>query len=146
MALGGGGNYKWLISMLLFMLVLTILSIVSGGSFSSINVDQTYGAVVNGTTSEYTVAGTTFSISALEGAIGWLILIAAVGVIAGIMILGSGLGTASVKLLYKAMFYGIVWGLVSLFPSGLMFSIPLFGGLFYISLTIVYTVTVLMVI
>ena len=142
-----GGSYKWLISILTFMLILTLLSIVSGGSFSSINVDQTFSAVVNGTTTDYDVSsGGIFSITALEGAIGWLILIAAIGVAAGITILASGLGTASVKLLYKSIFYGIIWGLVSLYPVPLMYSIPFFGGLFYITLTIVYTVAVLMVI
>lgn len=140
------GNYKWLISIILFMLLLSLLSIVSGGSFSSINIDQTFNANVNGTTSEYSVSGGGFSITALEGAIGWLIFIAAIGVAVGITVLASGLSEASVNLLYKSIFYGVVWALLSVFPAGLIFSIPLFGPLFYITLTIVYVVIVLMVI
>lgn len=142
----GNSNYKLLLSMIMFMLVLTVLSIISGNNFSSVNINDTYTAVVNGTTTEFDVSDAAFSIDVLEGAIGWLVLIAAIGVAAGITVVATGLSEASVNLLYKSIFYGVVWGLLSVFPSGLMFSIPLFGGLAYITLTIVYVVAVLMVI
>lgn len=139
-------NYKWLLSMIGFMLILSLLSIVSGGSFSSINVDQTYNANVNGTTSGYFVSDAGFSIDAYTGAITWLIVIAAIGVAAGIGILGSGLSEVSVNLLYKSIFYGVVWGILSIFPAGLIFQIMIFGPIIYITLTIVFVVLVMMVI
>jgi len=140
------GNYKWLLSMIGFMLILTLLSIVSGGSFSSVNVDQTYIVNVNGTTSEYFISEAGFSIDAYSGAITWLVIIAAIGVAAGIGILGSGLSETSVNLLYKSIFYGVVWGILSIFPAGLIFQIELFGPIIYITLTIVYVIVVIMVI
>lgn len=140
------GNYKWLLSMILLMLVLSLLSIVSGNTFSSVAVDQSYTASINGTTNEYTVVSDAFSIDSLTGAIGWLVIIAAIGVAAGIAVLGSGLSETSVNLLYKSIFYGIVWALLSIFPAPLIFSIMLFGSVIYITLTIVYIVCVLMVI
>lgn len=129
-----------------FMLILSLLSIVSGGSFSSINVDQTYSVNLNGTTSGYFIANAGFSIDAYSGAIGWLIVITAIGVAAGIGVLGSGLSDISVNLLYKSIFYGVVWGLLSIFPAGLIFQIELFGPIIYITFTIIYVVLVLMVI
>lgn len=129
-----------------FMLILSLLSIISGGSFSSINVDQTYTVNLNGTTSDYFISDAGFSVDAYSGAIGWLIIIAAIGVAAGIGVLGSGLSETSVNLLYRSIFYGVIWGLLSIFPAGLIFQIELFGSVIYITLTIVYVVLVLMVI
>lgn len=139
-------NYKWLLSMIGFMLILSLLSIVSGGSFSSINVDQTYNVIVNGTTSEYNISDAGFSIDAYTGAIIWLITITAIGVAAGITVFGIGLSGISVNLFYKSIFYGVVWGLLSVFPSFLIFQIIIFGPLIYITLTIVFVILVIMVI
>lgn len=133
-------------SMILLMLILTTLSIVSGNSFSSASITETYSAVINGTTQEYYVEAEGFSIDAYTGAIVWLVVITAIGVGAGIAVLGSGLSDVSVNLLYKAIFYGVVWGILSIFPAPLIFSIDLFGGLIYVSLTIIYVIAVIMVI
>lgn len=139
-------NYKYLMALILLMLSLTVLSIVSGNSFIGAGAIQTYTAVVNGTTQEYTVEADGFSIDAYTGAIIWLVIIVAIGVGAGIAVLGSGLSETSVNLLYKAIFYGAVWGILSIFPLPLIFSIMWFGPVLYITLTIVYVISVIMVI
>lgn len=140
------GNYKLLFSMIIFMLVLTLLSIVSGNSFIPNSAGDSYSAIVNGTTSDYTISSEGFSIDEYTGAIGWLVVIVAIGVIASISILGSGLGSVGANLLYKSIFYGSIWGIVSIFPAPLIFTILYFGPVFYITLTIVYVIIVIMVI
>jgi len=146
MAEGGSGNYKLLMGVIVFMLILTVLSIVSGNSFMAHSAGDTYSAVVNGTTSDYSITSEGFSIDAYTGAIGWLVIIVAIGVGAGLTVLATGLSEVSVNLLYKAIFYGAIWGILSIFPAPLMFQIILFGPTFYISLTIVYVIACLMVI
>jgi hypothetical protein len=139
-------NYKLLIGLLMLMLILTVLSIVSGNSFASHSAGESYSAVVNGTTSDYTIESDGFSINAYTGAIIWLVVIVAIGVGAGIAILGSGLAETSINLLFKAIFYGAVWGILSIFPLPLMWDIYLFGGVLYITLTIIYVISVIMVV
>lgn len=146
MAEGEGGSSKYLITIITFMLILTLLSIVSGNNFLGHSAGDTYSAIANGTTSDYTISSEGFNIDAYTGAIGWLVVIVAIGVAVSITILGSGIGPTGANLLYKAIFYGAVWGIVSVFPAPLMFQILYFGPIFYITLTIVYVIIVIMVI
>lgn len=139
------GNYKGVMSMVLLMLILTVLSVVAGNNFVSSSIGDSYSAIVNGTTSDYSLATDGFIIDEYAGAIGWLVIIIVIGVAAGIMVLGSGFSEVSVNLLYKGIFYGALWGIVSIYPAPLMFSIYLFGPIFYITLTIIYVVLVMMV-
>ena len=142
----GGSNYKLLMGLIMLMLMLTLLSVVSGNMFMGHSAGDSYNAIINGTTSDYTIVSGGFNIDAYTGAIGWLVIIVAIGVGAGVAILGSGIGGVSVNLLYKSIFYGTVWGIVSIFPAPLMFEIYLFGPSIYITLTIVYVIAVIMVI
>lgn len=141
-----GGNYKLLMGIITFMLILTVLSIVSGNSFIAHSAGNVYSAIINGTTSNYIISSEGFSIDVYTGAIGWLVVIVAIGVGAGLTVLATGLSEASVNLLYKAIFYGAVWGILSIFPAPIIFIIYLFGPIFYITLTIVYVIACLMVI
>lgn len=146
MSEGSGKNYKLLMGIVMLMLVLTILSIVSGNSFIGYSAGDSYSAVINGTTVDYTISSAGFNIDAYAGAIGWFFIIIGIGVGSGIAVLGSGLSDVSVNLLYKAIFYAALWGILSVFPISLMFGIYLFGPLLYISLTIIYVISCLMVI
>lgn len=137
---------KLIFGTLMVMLLLTILSIVSGNSFTSYVVNESYSSNVNGTTTDYTISNEGFGLDAYAGAIGWLVVIVAIGVACGIMILGSGLSETSQSLLWNAIFYGAIWGIVSILPAPMIFSVEVFGGLIYITLTIIYVVGVIMTI
>lgn len=146
MSEGSKGSYRLLTGIILLMLICTILSIVSGNNFIGYSAGDSYSSVINGTSSDYTISSEGFNIDAYTGAIGWFVVIIGIGVGAGIAVLGSGLSETSVNLLYKAIFYGALWGILSVFPITLMFDIYLFGPIIYITLTIVYVISCLMVI
>lgn len=131
---------------LMVMLILTILSIISGNDFTTYIVNESYTSVVNGTTTDYTIINEGFTLDAYAGAIGWLVVIVSIGVACGILVLGSGLSETSQHLLWNAIFYGAVWGIVSILPAPMIFSIEIFGGIIYITLTLIYVVAVLMTI
>lgn len=126
------------------MLLLTLLSVISGNSFiglsSSFDVDTE--ALVNGTTSEFAIADTTavFSIDPLQGAIIWIVVIVGLGVAVGIQVLGSGLSENSVHLIFMGTFYISLWTILSVLAMNLIISIEIFGSVIYLTLTILYAI------
>lgn len=130
------------------MLLITLLSIISGNSF--IGVSSTYevntDAIVNGSTSTFDInqASLTFSIDPLQGALVWIVIIVALGVAIGIKVLGSGLSDQSVHLLFMGTFFISIWTILSVLASGLIFEIEVFGSLIYITLTILYAIGCIM--
>jgi len=134
-----------LIMILIFiMLMLTILSMFMGTSFVGVIIQQAldYNAAMNGTASEWVLdpVDTALYLDPLIGAVIWIGIIAAIGIAAGIQFLGSGLNSEGGHWLTGSIFYTAIWILLSTYPYGLLTSIPYFGGLIYIVLTMVYAI------
>ena len=128
-------------------------------NIKSVNFSSTY-AIGNQTTNEqyflqHGFASTTgprvndyglgaFSLIGIDGFLALIIGIIALGVLAGIHVLGSGLSDASINIIYKSVFYYVLWGIFSVFAYGIndigISSIPIFGMVIYLFLTIVYSI------
>ena len=80
-----------------------------------------------------------FDINMTTGIIALIIGLVAVGVIAGIRILGSGLSEYSVKLIHKSTVYYGLWGIFSAFSFVAFESIPFFGLFIWLGLTLIYS-------
>jgi hypothetical protein len=95
---------------------------------------------INGTST--TVGGQTFAfgIDATTGLIAAMVVVIAIGAIAGIKVLGSGLSPPAVDLIIKGTFFFAVWGLLSTFAYSLLSQIAIFGAFIYFVLTVMYVV------
>ena len=80
-----------------------------------------------------------FDINMTSGLIALIIGLVAVGVVAGVQFLGSGLDTYSVKLIHKSTTYFGLWGIFSALSFTVFSSIPFFGLFIWLGLTLVYT-------
>ncbi len=126
--------------------VLGVFSVILGGTWSGIGggslVSET--VLVNGTatTLEY-VQDWSFSITELEGAIGWLTAIVGLVAVIGIRLFGSGLSDQTVRITTLVIVYSSIWTLLSIPAFPLITSIEIFGPLIYIVLTIGYAVGVI---
>ena len=69
-------------------------------------------------------------------------LVGAIGALAGVTILGSGLSTISQTIIYKSIFYFGLWGIFSALSIALLLSIPFIGSVFWLALTVFYVVGV----
>lgn len=76
------------------------------------------------------------------GVIAVVIVVMAIGVVAGISVLGSGLSDVSVTVIYKSVFFYTLWLLLSVFGLQGITIIPVFGWVFYFFLTLVYSLGV----
>jgi len=134
--------------LIFIMLMLTVLSMFMGTSYIGVLIQQAmdYNAALNGTTSQWVVdpVNTSLYLDPLIGAVVWIGIIAAIGIAAGIQFLGSGLNSEGGHWLTGSIFYTAIWIILSTYPFGLLMSIPYFGALSYISLTMVYAIAVIM--
>jgi hypothetical protein len=132
---------------LMLMAGLSLFNIVLGGTWTSISDIHSISntAVINGTASSFAVSGQdwVFSIDPISGAAVWLVVIVSIAALVGIRIFGSGLSEQSVRVAIMAIVYANIWTVLSVGASPLMWSIPVFVGMIYISITIVYTVGVI---
>ena len=96
---------------------------------------------VDGVPSQYQTDTTqaVFDINATAGLIVLIVGLVAIGVIAGIRILGSGLSEHSVKLIYNATTYYGLWGIFSALSFVAFSSMWLMGLFLWLGLTIVYS-------
>jgi len=129
------------------MMIITLLSIISGNTFTSYSDTQTFDQTVfvNGTASEFAINDTAvlFQIDGLIGALIILVVIATVVGLIGIQVLASGLSDTSVSTIRTSIIYGGIWGLLSVGASALIISIETFGALIYLMLTILYIIGVI---
>jgi len=84
-------------------------------------------------------ADAAFNINMTAGFIALIIGLVAVGVVAGIKVLGSGLDTYSVQLIHKSTVYFGLWGVFSALAVTGFLSVPLFGAFFWFGLTLAYS-------
>jgi len=132
---------------LTILLVITLISVLLGSNFTDITVSSTIDneAIINGTTTSFEIANTDIilNIDPIIGAIGIIIVIATVGSVIGIQVLGSGLSPESVKVLIMAIAYTGIWSVLSVLSFPLITSIEIFGSLIYVSLTIGYVIGII---
>lgn len=75
--------------------------------------------------------------------IGFFAIVAALvalGIIAGVRLLDSGLSGFSVKIIVMAAAFGGLWTVMSGMSVDLLTSIPIFGNILFFGLTLVYTI------
>lgn len=129
------------------MMIITLLSIISGNDFTSYSSTQSFDQTVfnNGTASEFAINDTAvlFQIDGIVGALIILVVIATIIGLLGIQFLGSGLSDTSLSTIRTGIIYGGIWGLLSVGASALIISIQTFGTLIYLFLTILYVVGVI---
>ena len=85
------------------------------------------------------ISDAVFDINMTTGIVALIIGLVAIGVIAGIRVLGSGLSEYSVKLIHKSATYYGLWGVFSALSFGLFSGIPTFGLFIWLGLTLVYS-------
>lgn len=104
----------------------------------------TYNQTINGTDTSYGIEG--FEVEAgftlEQGVLAVIIVMVAVGLVAGIQVLGSGLSEFSVKMIYTTIFFYTLWLMLSVFGLPAITIVPVFGWVFYFFLTLLYTVGV----
>lgn len=131
---------------LTILLTITLLSIVSGGSFISgvVESDIYNEIIINGTTTtvKYSGSDLTFAIDPLIGGLVILAVVITIAVVVGIQVLGSGLSPTSIATIRTAIMYTGLWVTLSLTASPLIESISTIGSVIYISLTIFYIIGV----
>lgn len=71
-------------------------------------------------------------------AIGVLIGLLAIAILAGISLFGSGLSTESIRTILIIVGYASFWVFLSIFSIDLIIDIGIFGIIIYISLTMIY--------
>lgn len=84
-------------------------------------------------------ADAVFDVNMVAGFIALIIGLVAVGVVAGIRVLGSGLSEYSVQLIHKAALYYGIFGVLSAFSFTALIGIPYFGGFFWFGITLAYS-------
>jgi hypothetical protein len=130
---GSSINFEYL--SLACLISLSVLNILFGGTWLGFSLE---GTIVSSTT-----INNTFSIDPFWGLIGVIITIAIIGALFGIQLAGFGLSEQSVKMLIITITYVGLWGLFSILSFDLLMSIPIFGSIIWIILTIVYAVGVM---
>ena len=137
---------------LLILIVLGAFTQLFYASDQTTGVDMSYNETlagqvaqgnqtISGETDEYTgeAQDAVFDINMISGVIGLIIGLVAVGVIAGIHILGSGISEHSVKLIYNSTTYYGLWGVFSALAFPVFLGIPMFGLFIWLGLTLVYS-------
>lgn len=132
---------------LTILLVLTILSVILGTSFTDTLVETTIDneALIDGGSKTIEIEGVEilFNIDPVIGAIAMIIVIASIGGVVGIQILGTGLSPESVRVLIMAIAYTGIWGVLSILSLPLISSIEIFGPLIYVVLTLGYVIGII---
>lgn len=85
-----------------------------------------------------------FKIDPIFGAIGIIITIVSIGTVAGIKVLGSGLGDESIRILTIGLSYLGIWSVLTVFSSPIIFDIPSIGGIIYGLLSLILVIGIIM--
>jgi hypothetical protein len=122
---------KLMIIPLAFMLILTIISVAYTGVTLTNSINNT------------TIPGAepqSFDIWGLQGALIILIAAVAVGTVAGINILGSGLSDTSQRMIFNSVLYIGLWAVLTVVTSTLVFGSGIIFLMLYIVMTIMFVI------
>jgi len=128
------------------LLVISVFSIFTGNSFvgSDVTTAVDSEAVVNGTTTTFDVINTgTFFLDPTMGLV--IVLLVVFGGISllSLNVLATGLNAAGFKLLAMGLVFSAIWVFLSFLALPLINTVPIFGNMGYIVLTIMYTIGVI---
>jgi len=144
---------KLLLFPLGFMLILSLFNATLADYFPSSQTNDysnQSGTIVTGSGSGSDVAGKvklpygtsqSFNIWSTQGAIIIITICLAVGILAGITVLGSGLKEFSIKLIFYGIFYLGIWAVLSFSASTFLFNINMMLY-FWVALTLMYVMGV----
>lgn len=109
---------------------------------NSTSQSQSGNQTLNSEESELQQETTTalFDINMTTGIVALIIALVAVGVVAGIHVLGSGLSDYSVQLIHKSCIYYGLWGVFSALSFMAFLNIPIFGLVLWLGLTLIYSI------
>ena len=139
------------------LIILVIVAIFyssyqASSSFGTTAYNQTQanlngGNLVNNTQTTYTQSGQNLNFIVTEGIYALIVVVVGCILLAlvGLNVLGSGLGDASVDIIYKTTIYYILWGVCTALGGYSAFSsIPdLFGVLGWFVMTLIFTVGII---
>jgi len=134
---------KLLIFPLAFMFILTLFSAVyENETYTGYSDDYSpaEGIIIGNETGEVTIPSAqpqSFNIWGVTGALVIIVAAIAVGIIAGITVLGSGISERSQSLIYNGILFLGLWSCLTIISSR-FFLDSLIPTLFWISLTIIY--------
>lgn len=129
---------------LVILSVLSVFSVILGGTWTGTPVEFVIDntAIINGTVSEFSfeTTGMFFGIDPISGAIATIIGFVTVAALVGAQIFGSGLSDSNARALMYMIIYSSLWTMLSILSAPLIFSVPVFGAVLYVGLTIAYAV------
>jgi hypothetical protein len=114
-----------------FMIILTIISIVYSGTLPVNSINNT---TIPGAESQE------FDIWGLQGAMIILIAAVAVGTVAGISILGSGLSDTSQRIIFNSVLFVSLWAILTIVCSSLIFGTGIIFQLIWVIMTILFVI------
>ena len=127
--MGGDDIILLYLGPLIILLVLNVFVVFSGGAF-----------IGGSFTSD--VYGVDLYFDPLIGAVGWFIPFGIAMAIVSINVVGSGLGESGASSVRNLLMFGGIWTVFSVSSLALFDSIPIYGNLIYVVLTIVYAIGV----
>ena len=131
---------------LAFLMIITILSIISGNSFIGIIVENLVdnALIVNGTTTslEIPIDDIAFGLDPITGGLALITTLAVLGALITVQIIGSGMSSNGSRIIMVSVFYGGIWVILSLVSYPMIISIEIFGVILYLMLTILYAIGV----
>jgi hypothetical protein len=142
------------LTVLMFFGVVNILLLVQSLSYTTFSAPANY--TQSGTSGQQTLNGNNsqslstgsktynFGLGLTTGFLIFLTVAVAIGVASGITILGSGLSGSSVMIIFKSTVFFMMWGFCSALGIGLIVSVPVFGYVIYLILTLLYSVGVIL--
>lgn len=133
---------KLLIIPLAIMLMLTIYGMVyTDSSITASSEDLNVGSGgVNGTTVDVPGAGAqTFNLDSSATVLAILIAAIAVGIAAGVNILGSGLSDTAQDIIFNSVLFFGIWAVLTAFASNVIFVDSIMITI-YVVLTIIFTI------
>jgi len=135
---------------LLIMMVLVVFSLILGNGFYGIiqGITISNSAIINGSTSTILIEGGNVlfyidTTNLIVGGIALLGTIVGIALISGVQILGSGLSSASVKIILIIWSFSGIWLTLTVLAINLIASIEVFGSIFYVMITVAYAVGVI---
>lgn len=131
---------------LFFIIMLSMLGLVNDIDYQFAGVQEYEERQVWNTTSlqwetqQMPVEEEPFVLGGMDGALVILVAGIALAGVMGISFLGSGLSEFTQSLTLHAVVYGGVWGVFSALSYTTLTSLAVFGGLIWISLTVMYVI------
>lgn len=125
------------------MFITTLLMLLTGQSFPTVDYYGDNSANVNGTTSFPVEATMNVVYGSLTSFLVLIAIIGAIAVVASILVIGSGLTEAGSRIVYQLVWFSTIWIMLSLLPVPYMFQAGLWGIALYFGITFYYVYNVI---